>query len=100
MRIVKPRLDAKAAELLAIEALHFLGEDFDRLGRFLALSGVDPGDIRRLARERSFLCAVLAHLADDERLLMSFSEHSSRNPAEINEARRLLAGPDWERDTA
>jgi hypothetical protein len=100
MRIAKPRLDAKASELLAIEALQFLGEDFERLGRFLTLSGVNPADIRRLAHERDFLCAVLTHLNEDERLLVAFSERAGHDPAQIGEARRLLAGPDWERDTA
>ena len=44
-------MDRDAAKSLAVEALSFLAKDFERLGRFLALTGVDPKDIRALARE-------------------------------------------------
>jgi hypothetical protein len=90
----------ESAEMLAVEALAFLAEDGDRLGRFLALTGVAPTAIRAAARQPGFLAAVLDHLAGDEPLLMAFASQGGHAPADILRARAALGGPDWERDSA
>lgn len=100
MRIEKPSMQANTPESLAIEALTFLVQNPERLDRFLALSGVCPADIRRQAGEPGFLGAILDHFMADERLLLEFAAESQRDPAEVGAARRHLAGPEWERDTA
>jgi Protein of unknown function (DUF3572) len=61
-------MNRDAAKSLAVEALSFLAKDFERLGRFLALTGVDPKDIRALARESEFLTAVLDHVLSESTL--------------------------------
>ncbi|HEX2216128.1 MAG TPA: DUF3572 domain-containing protein [Xanthobacteraceae bacterium] len=94
-----PSSVAKSAEMLAIEALAFLAAKPVRLSRFVTLTGLDPGAIRRLAHERSFLAAVLDHLAGDERLLVDFATHAGRAPGQISAARALLSGGDSERDS-
>jgi hypothetical protein len=88
----------EAAESIAIQALNYLATEPERLSRFLALSGLDPGSIRSAAAESGFLAGVLAHLGQDESLLVAFAAEAGVTPAEVDRARRLLAGGDFERD--
>ena len=88
----------EAAEALAIQALNFLATEPARLSRFLALSGLDPAAIRAAAAESGFLAGVLAHLGEDEALLVAFAAEAGVTPADVDRARRLLAGHDWERE--
>jgi hypothetical protein len=53
--------------------------------------------MRSAARESGFLAGVLGHLGEDERLLIAFASEAGVTPAEVDRARRLLAGRDWER---
>ena len=88
----------EAAEALAIQALNFLATEPERLGRFLALSGLGPESIRAAAAESGFLAGVLAHLGEDESQLVAFAAQAGVTPAEVDRARRLLAGGNFERD--
>ena len=88
----------EAAESLAVQALGFLAQEPERLSRFLALTGIGPDSIRAAAAESGFLAGVLAHLGGDERLLGEFAADAGVTPAEVDRARRLLAGTDWERE--
>jgi hypothetical protein len=92
------RQPREAAEALAIQALNFLATEPERLARFLALSGLDPGSIRSAAAESGFLAGVLAHLGEDEPLLVAFAAEAGVTPTEVDRARRVLAGSDWERE--
>jgi len=85
------------AQSLAIESLVFLAADMERLEPFLSLTGIDPGNLRQVAAEPSFLVAVLEHLAGDESLLLAFAANGGHNPADIERARHTLGGPtpDW-----
>src|SRR5262249_36350748 len=47
---------------LAVAALGFIAAEPERLGRFLALSGIGPDSIRAAAREPQFLAGVLDHI--------------------------------------
>ena len=80
------------AEVLAIDALAFLASDVERLGRFLAMTGLSPENIREAARSRHFMVAVLDHLAADESLLLAFAANQGLDPARILKARESLAG--------
>lgn len=82
----------EGAEALALRALGFLAEDMERIGRFLGLTGVEPGDLRSLAQDAQFLLAVLDHLAADEALLLGFARLADLEPAEVMTARRALGG--------
>jgi len=97
---MKPRkeLSQKAAENVAIQALTYLAADPDRLGRFLALSGLDHASIRTASAEPGFLGGVLEHVAGDERLLVEFAEFAGLNPLEVDGARAALNGGYWQRD--
>jgi hypothetical protein len=80
------------AEALAIAALSFLAEEPERLGAFLALSGIGPESIRAAASEPHFLAGVLEHVASDERLLVAFAADASVDPAEVAHALIALTG--------
>lgn len=98
MRI--PAKGEPGAEAVAAAALAFLAGDAGRLGGFLAITGVDPADIRRIARERAFLAAVLDYVVADEPLLLAFAEDSGTAARAVVSAQVRLSGPSWERDTA
>ncbi len=81
------------AEALAIAALSFLAEDPERLGAFLALSGIGPESLRAAAGEPHFLAGVLDHVVSDERLLLDFATHQGVDPFDVTRARQALSGP-------
>lgn len=87
------------AESLAIQALSFIAGDPERLGRFLAATGIGPAGLRTAAREPHFLAGVLDHIAADERLLVAFAAESATDPRAIARAVAVLNGRNWEHDT-
>jgi hypothetical protein len=90
-RLRQGPLAAEAAEVVAIQALGFIAQDEERLGRFLAMTGMGPGEIRQAARERHFLIGVLDYVRGDENLLVAFAGHAGLDPGTIAVARRALA---------
>jgi hypothetical protein len=88
----------EAARELAIVALGYIASDPEQLSRFLALTGIDPGAIRAAAEEPGFLAGVLTYISGNERTLVAFATHAGVGPEEIEKARQILAGTDWERD--
>jgi hypothetical protein len=82
----------KAAESLAIQALAFIAGDLERIGPFLAATGIGPEAIRDAARQPDFLAGVLDYLAGDEALLLGFARNADVNPFDIVVARDVLAG--------
>lgn len=79
-------------EATAIAALGFLAADTERLGRFLAVTGLDPGSLRAAAREPHFLGSVLERLLSDEALLLAFAANHRVQPESIVAARQRLGG--------
>jgi hypothetical protein len=92
------RITRENAEALAVQAFTFIAGDPERLGRFLALSGVGPDSIRAAAQDPGFLAGVLDHVAGDEGLLIDFAADIGIEPMEIERARAALGGRAWERD--
>jgi len=86
-------LTLEQAEALAIEVLRFLASDIDRLGGFLAQSGLSPENLRAAAGSPGFLAAVLSYLMQDDTLLLGFAEQSGRDPRQITIARDRLDPP-------
>ena len=83
---------AEAAETLAIQALAFLAGEPESLGRFLAITGIGPDEIRNAAREPHFLAGVLDYLASDEPLLIAFATQIGIDPADVVRASAVLGG--------
>src|SRR6266850_2929210 len=92
-RARQPDLSARraAATELAIAALGFIASDGERLGAFLALTGIGLESLRAAAREPNFLLGVLDHVAGDEALLIAFAQHAEIEPEEVAGARDILA---------
>ena len=80
------------AESLAVEALGFLAEDPERLGQFLAASGIGPEMIRSAAADPGFLAGVLDFIASDEPRLLAFAQHVGIDPRTVERAQVLLGG--------
>jgi len=96
-RSSKDRARREAAEALAVAALSFLASEPEHLGGFLAATGVGPDQIRKAARDPTFLSGVLDHFSGNEPLLIAFATHAGIDPTEIERARSALGGG-WERD--
>ena len=92
---LRPSLTQEAAEGLAIQALTFIAGDGERLGRFLAITGIGPAQIRAAAQESGFLIGVLDYIAGDERLLSAFATETGRNPGDVGKALVALGGHWW-----
>ena len=92
------RITRKSAENLAIQALGFMAGDPERLGAFLATTGIGPEMIRKAAAEPSFLAGVLDHVAADEPLLIAVAEHAGVTPQDIEHAQAVLSGRPWQRE--
>jgi hypothetical protein len=87
----------EAAEGLAIQALTFIAGDGERLGRFLAVTGIGPSEIRAASGEPGFLAGVLQYLASDESLAAAFAREAQCRADDIAEANIALGGEPWER---
>jgi hypothetical protein len=90
---VDPKQQQEAASALAVTALSFIASEPERLGRFLATTGIGPESIRDAAQEPDFLLGVLDYLMGDEELLLAFANENSFDPAHVASAREILAGP-------
>jgi hypothetical protein len=92
-RVHNPR---EVAELVAIQALSFIANDTERLGRFLAETGIGPETLRSSASDPHFLTGVLEFVLRDDATVQAFSESSEHHPTTIAAARQALGDPLWE----
>jgi Protein of unknown function (DUF3572) len=92
------RINRKIAETLAIQALGFMAGDPERLGVFLAATGIGPEMIRTAAAEPSFLAGVLDHVCGDEALLIAVADHAGVTPQDVEHAQAVLSGRPWQRE--
>ncbi|HWW46603.1 MAG TPA: DUF3572 domain-containing protein [Xanthobacteraceae bacterium] len=88
----------EAAELVAVNALSFIASDPERLGLFLAETGLGPQNLRNAASDPHFLAGVLDFVMRDDAMVQTFAEASELTITAISGARELLGGGDWERD--
>jgi hypothetical protein len=82
---------------MAIQALGFIAEEPERLGSFIAATGIASERIRDAARAPDFLAGALEHMLGDESLLVAFADGTGIDPAEIVRAHNVL-GKAWERE--
>lgn len=88
------RMARDRAEVLALQALAFIAEDDDLLGRFLALTGMDIDGLRAAAGETGTLIAVVDFLMFDDALVVGFAVRAGLRPEEMAHLRFALAGPE------
>jgi hypothetical protein len=84
------RLSREQAEAVAVQALAFMAENPEALGRFLSLAGLGPTNLRRAAADPGFLTGVIDYLLGDEPLLLSFARSAGLQPAMVGEVGRVL----------
>ena len=86
----KVRIDLESAEAIALQALTFLAADGARLGRFLSLTGIGPGELKAWAEAPHLQAAVLEHMLADESLLLVFATETRTAPEDVGPAHSLL----------
>lgn len=87
------------AEIVAIQALSFVAGEPERLGLFLAESGLGPDTLRSAATDPQFLAAVLDFVLRDDAMVTAFAKSVELDPTNVAAARQVLGDPQWERDT-
>jgi len=88
-------LSPETAQMIAIKGLQFLAGDEEQLGRFLALTGCDPGDLRTNADSPDFLAGILEFFMGNEPTLLAFCSQYAIDPQDIAIAQQVLgAAPD------
>jgi hypothetical protein len=75
---------------VALRALAWVLGEPDRASRFLALTGLDPDDLRRRAGEASVLVATLCYLENHEPDLIVCAATLETRPEALISARLLL----------
>jgi hypothetical protein len=88
----------EVAEIVAIQALSFVAGDPERLGAFLAESGIGPDTLRTAATDPHFLASVLDFVMRDDATVKAFAVASQLHPTNIAAAHQALNDPQWERD--
>jgi hypothetical protein len=92
----------EVAEIVAIQALSFIAGDPERLGLFLAESGIGPETLRNAAGDPNFLLSVLDFVLRDDATVKAFAGVSELHPTNIAAARQVLGDAlgdrHWERD--
>jgi hypothetical protein len=88
----------EVAEIVAIQALSFVAGDPERLGLFLAESGIGPETLRSAAADPQFLVSVLDFVLRDDETVKAFAGASEHHPTTSAAAREALDGTSRERD--
>jgi len=88
----------QVAEIVAVQALSFIAGDPERLGLFLAESGIGPETLRTAATDPHFLANVLDFVMRDDATVKAFAAASQLHPTNIAAAHQALNDPQWERD--
>ncbi len=88
----------EVAEIVAVQALSFIASDPERLGLFLAESGIGPETLRTAATDPHFLASVLDFVMRDDATVKAFADVSELHPTNIAAAHQALGDPQWERD--
>ncbi len=76
-------MSAEHAEQIAITVLGWLAGDADMLGRFLSLTGVEPGQMRQAVNDPAFLSGMLDFIVQHEPTLLAFCAATDSQPEEV-----------------
>jgi hypothetical protein len=88
----------EVAEIVAVQALSFIAREPERLGLFLAESGIGPETLHSAAADPHFLASVLDFVMRDDATVKAFADASELDPTNIAAARQVLGEQPWERD--
>ena len=85
-------MGADEAERIAILALGHVASDETLMTRFLAVTGIDPGEIRKAAADPGFLAGVLDFLLGHEPDAVAFATENQLAPEDLMRAKARLGG--------
>ena len=88
----------EVAEIVAVQALSFIAGDPERLGQFLAETGLGPQSLRNAASDPHFLKSVLDFVMRDDATVKAVATATQLHPTNIAAAHQALGDPAWERD--
>jgi len=88
----------EVAEIVAVQALSFIAGDPERLGLFLAESGIGPETLRTAAADPHFLASVLDFVLRDDATVKAFAEVSQLHPTNVAAAHQALTDSHGERE--
>lgn len=71
---------------IALAALEYLASNEEEMGQFLALSGLDAGELREVANTREFQAGLLDYFLHNESALISFCENKQFAPDQVTKA--------------
>ena len=86
----------EVAEIVAVQALSFIASDPERLGAFLAESGLGPETLRGAAADPRFLAHVLDFVMRDDATVKAVAAASQLHPTNIAAAHQALNDPGLE----
>ncbi|QJB69623.1 DUF3572 domain-containing protein [Parasphingorhabdus halotolerans] len=84
---------SEETEILALKALGWVLEDSERAQRLLALTGLDPRDLRSGLEDPAMLTSLLGFLANHEPDLLACAEAIDVEPARLAAAAEYLNNP-------
>ena len=88
----------EVAEIVAVQALSFIAGDPERLGLFLAESGIGPETLRSAATDPHFLASVLDFVLRDDATVKAFAAVSQLHPTNVAAAHQALTDSHGERE--
>lgn len=77
----------------AIAVIGWLAGEPEMLSRFLALTGIEPGQMRSAINDPSFLAGMLDFLMAHEPTLMAFCEATKTAPETVVSSWQHFSGP-------
>ncbi|VAV95300.1 FIG00636702: hypothetical protein [hydrothermal vent metagenome] len=81
---------SELVEIMALQALGWVLQDEDRAQRLLALTGLDPRDLRSGLEDPAMLSALLGFLANHEPDLLACAESIGVEPSKLAAAAQYL----------
>jgi len=88
-------MNAAEAERLAANCLVFLAGEPERLGGFLAATGLGPDNLRAASRDPRFLAAVITYVNEEESLLLDCAAALGVEPERLARCYDVLVGPTY-----
>ncbi|MEX0970160.1 MAG: DUF3572 domain-containing protein [Paracoccaceae bacterium] len=85
-------MNSEQAQNLALQALGWMAADDEVMGGFLGSSGLDPSDIRALAKDPAFMVSVLDFILSADEYVLAFAATQKIAPESVVAARNALPG--------
>jgi hypothetical protein len=89
----KSKISSADPQETAVAVLGWLANEPDMFGRFLALTGIEPAQVRGAVNDRGFLAGMLDFLMQHEPTLMAFCQVSGTSPEVVAAASAHFSPP-------